>query len=212
MSTYSILLLTHRIVVTLFFLQYVIKLALLLMNNNETLDKYSKTTRIPESVVSVLFLVTGVWMIATGALVSTLMIIKLLCIIAAIPLAIVGFKRRNKMLAILSVLLITGAYGLAEVNKKHKGEINTTSTSTDNSSDPIAIGQKFYAGSCANCHGADGKLGGSGAKDLSATQLTADQQKDLIRHGKGAMPEYPVQALSNEQLNDVVMYVATLKK
>jgi cytochrome c5 len=205
---YSAILLTHRIVVSLFLLHYLVKTVLLLLDRKEQLAKYTAATRIVEMVVSVLFLVTGGWMLVQGAMVGKFMVIKLLCVFASIPLAVVGFKRGNKALALLSILLILGAYGLAEMNKKAKtgGKIDTSSTAAD----PVATGKAIYTVSCVNCHGADGKLGLSGAKDLSVTQLTMDEQKAAIRNGKNAMPGY--KDLTDEQLEGLVAYIGTLRK
>lgn len=207
MAMYSTILTTHKIVVTLFLLHYFFKLVLLLNSRNEFLDKYSRATRVPEMILAVLFLVTGGWMIFSGAILNSLLIIKLVCIFAAIPTAIVGFRKKNKTLAALAVFLIFTAYGLAEMNRKAKtgGKIDT-STATD----PIAVGKIVYSNSCINCHGADGKMGGSGAKDLSASTLTNDQKIDLIRHGKNAMPAY--KDLTDQQVKDVIQYINTLKQ
>src|SRR5688500_15497418 len=98
---YKILLETHRVVVLLFLLHYVLKLVLLLTNRSEQLDRYSKAMRIPEMVLSILFLVTGGWMMIAGDAISTLQIIKLVCVFASIPLAVIGFKKRNKALGAL---------------------------------------------------------------------------------------------------------------
>jgi uncharacterized membrane protein SirB2 len=204
---YNILLQTHKVVVLLFLLHYVLKLVLLLTNRNEQLDRYSKSMRIPEMVLSVLFLITGGWMMIVGNAFSTLQIIKLVCVFASIPLAVIGFKKRNKMLGALSVLLIVLAYGLAEMNKKAKTgpKVDTTSIG-----DPMEAGKLIYTNSCINCHGGDGKLGGSGSKDLAVVALSVDEQKALIRNGKGAMPGY--KDLSEAQLDAVVQYIATFQQ
>ena len=142
-----------------------------------------------------------------GAVFGSLIIIKLICVFTSIPLAVIGFKKGNKMLAFTAVVLIVLAYGLAEMNKKAK-----TGPKVDTSSitDPIAAGKLIYTNTCVNCHGSDGKLGGSGSKDLSATQLSVEEQKALIRNGKNAMPGY--KDLSDEQVDAVVQYLATLKQ
>ena len=177
------------------------------MNKNEQLAKYSKTTRIPEIVLSFGFLLSGAGMLFSGAAFSTLLIIKIVCVFASIPLAIIGFKKGNKVLAFLSVFLIVTSYGLAEMNKKAKtgAKIDTSSIT-----DPIAAGKLIYTNTCVTCHGADGKLGLSGAKDLSATQLSVDEQKLQILNGKNSMPGY--KDLTDEQIDAVVKYMATLKQ
>lgn len=204
---YTGLLHSHKAFVILFLLHYVFKLVLLLTNRKDALDRYSKSMRIPEMVLSIGFLVTGGWMLVKGSVFGNLLIIKLICVFASIPLAVIGFKKGNKALAFSAVALIVASYGLAEMNKKSK-----TGPKVDTSSitDPIAAGKLIYTNTCVNCHGSDGKLGVSGSKDLSLTFLSADEQKTLIRNGKNAMPGY--KDLSDEQVDAVVQYVATLKQ
>jgi mono/diheme cytochrome c family protein len=200
--------LIHRILVTLFLLQYVVKLILLLVGKTEELAKYTKMTRVIEIIVSVGFLVTGIWLLYNTTPISTLLIIKLVCVLAAIPTAIIGFKRGNKALAALAVVLILAAYGLAEANKKHQGDVKVDTSST---SDPLEKGKIVYQNAtCINCHGADGKLGVNGAKDLSVTTLSIDEQKAIIKSGKGMMP--PFDKLTDDQLKDVTFYIGTLRK
>src|SRR2546423_9324679 len=106
----------HVIVVNIFVLIYFIKI-ILLFTNISSLEKCSKAIRIPEMVVSTLFLVTGIWLYVILSAIKTLQIIKLACILISIPLAVTGFKKLNKAMAVLSFLLIVGAYGLAEMAK-----------------------------------------------------------------------------------------------
>lgn len=207
---YTGMLHTHKLVVLLFLIHYVVKLVMLQMGKSEQLAKYTKITKVPEMILSVGFLFSGGYMLFTTMAFTTLMIVKLVCVFASIPLAVIGFKKGNKALATLAVLLILAAYGLGEVNKAKKAgpKVDTTTVSGD----AITVGKTVYNASCLNCHGADGKLGLSGAKDLSITQLTAEQQKELIRKGKNAMPPYGVEVLTDEQLDAVVQYVGTLKQ
>jgi mono/diheme cytochrome c family protein len=204
---YTGLLHSHKVFVLLFLLHYVLKLVLLLTNRNEQLDRYSKSMRIPEMVLSVGFLVTGVWMMISSNTLSTLQIIKLVCVFVSIPLAVIGFKNKNKVLGALAVLLIIMAYGLAEMSKKAKAgpKVDTSAIA-----DPMEAGKFIYTNSCINCHGPDGKLGGSGSKDLSEVHLSMDEQKALIRNGKNAMPGY--KDLSEAQLDAVVQYIATFRQ
>ncbi len=206
---YTGLLHSHNLFVTLFFLHYVIKLVLLLTNKQEQLAKYSKTTKVPEMILSFGFLLTGGWMLFKGAAFTTLITIKLVCVFTSIPLAIIGFKKRNKVLAFIAVALIVASYGLAEVNKKEKtgAKIDTTTIT-----DPIVAGKLIYVNKCQQCHGEIGNGGGSGAKDLSLTQLTLDEQKVMVRNGKNAMPGFKEDVLSDADIDAVLQYVATLKQ
>ncbi len=205
---YTGLLHSHKLFVILFLLHYVLKLVLLLLNRTEHLERYSQKTRIIEMIISVGFLLTGGGMLIKGAAITNFIIIKLICVFASIPIAVIGFKRKNKALAFLSVFLIVMAYGLSEMSKKSKAgdKIETSSIQ-----DPIEKGKLIYANTCATCHGTDGKLNLSGAKDLSVTQLTAEQQKELIKKGKSTMPAYG-NLYDDAEIDAMVLYIGTLKQ
>lgn len=177
---------THYLVVCLFLLLYVIKTILLLSDRRELLEKFTKKTRVFEMIVSALFLITGIYLAAQLAFNSRydyLFWIKLVMVFASIPLAVIGFKRGNKILASLSLLFITGAFGLAEVYgaKRAKEKVPAEVVADAGSN------QALYIQNCSLCHGADGKLGASGAKDLTKTTLTVEEIKNIILHGKGLM-------------------------
>lgn len=200
---------SHKLIVLVFLVHYVVKLVLLLMNRNDSLAKYSKATRVPEMILSAGFLVTGGWMLFKGAYFSKLIIIKMICIFASIPLAVIGFKKGNKVLAFIAVFLIVMSYGLAEMNKKAKtGKKIEIPANTE----PLVAGKLLYVNKCAQCHGEIGNGGKSGSKDLSLSKLSAEEQMVAIRTGKNAMPGFKEDILSDSDLDDVVKYVATLKQ
>ncbi|RMG18966.1 MAG: hypothetical protein D6730_22240 [Bacteroidetes bacterium] len=212
---YTGLLHTHKLVVTLFFLLYLGKIILLLLNKTELLDKLSKKLRIPEMVISVLFLLTGVVMIFQVAEVTPLMIVKLVLVFASIPIAIRGFKQHHKLLASLAVLMIIAAYGLSEMNK-----IGVDSTPLPETviTDPAqanydlsAHGKAIYERNCIVCHGEDGKKRASGAKDLTVTQLDEAAIEQLILKGKNAMPGYE-KVLNQQEIKAVMAYVKGFKQ
>lgn len=68
-----------------------------------------------------------------------------------------------------------------------------------------------YAINCASCHGQDGKLGASGAKDLSKSNATDGFIKNTIAKGndKGMMP-YD-QILGKREIDGLVKFVKTLR-
>jgi mono/diheme cytochrome c family protein len=43
---------------------------------------------------------------------------------------------------------------------------------------------------CATCHGSEGNLQMSGAKNITVSQLSADEIKNQIIHGKAGMPPF----------------------
>ena len=193
---------THYLVVTLFLFIYVIKTILLLSNKNDLLVNFTKKVKVFEMIVSALFLITGIYLatqLPFGGKYDYLFWIKLVMVFASIPVAVIGFKRQNKILAALSLLLITGAFGLAEVYSKKKG-ITKQSSEVVSSND----GKALYEAKCVLCHGDDGKLGLTGAKDISATAMDVAAMKEIILKGKGAMP--PAQ-VTEEQAAAIADYV-----
>lgn len=207
---YHLIVVAHRVFVTAFLLHYVWKTFLLVSNKKDILAAYTAKTRIAEMVVSLCFLLTGFYLIYAGPALSTTMWIKIAMVFASIPIAIIGFKRGIKPMAIVAVLLIVGAYGLAEMNKaKYKKEDKAPVDTTAVAGDPVAVGKEVYTAKCVACHGDAGDAQLGGAKNLKITTLTDDQQKDIILHGKGGMSAFP---LPDDQLNGVIAYLKTLKQ
>lgn len=198
---------THYLVVSLFLLLYVIKTVLLLSNKNDLLTVFSKKTKVFEIVISFIFLLTGIYLmtqIPYGGKYDYLLWIKLTMIFASIPIAVIGFRKQRKMLAALSLLMITGSFGLGEIYHKKKGIAKGPETKTDTHEVAATDGKSLYEANCVLCHGSDGKLGMAGAKDLGATVLDQAAIKEIIVHGKGAMPAAPV---NDEQATAIAEYV-----
>jgi len=201
---------THLFSVTAFLLIYLVKTILLLSNKEASLAKFTKGVKVPEMIVSTLFLVTGVYMLIEGPGATTLQIIKIIIVFASIPVAVIGFKKKNKALAVLSLLMIVAAYGLAEVNKKRSLQ-GTSVTSSDAPEGAAVSGHDIFMDRCTSCHGEDGKLGLSGAKDLSVSTLDLESRIEIIRNGKAPMAGY-AGVLTEEQIKAVAEYTETLKK
>ncbi|MCW3125525.1 MAG: c-type cytochrome [Bacteroidetes bacterium] len=207
---YHKIVLIHRILVSLFLLHYVVKGYFLIADKKETLAGYTAKTKIAEMVLSALFLASGIYLVAAGPALSMLMYIKLALVFASIPLAIIGFKKGNKILAIIAILFLIAAYGLAEISAKHYKKEDKKPVDTSNiTSGPVAVGQDIYKAKCLDCHGAKGDAGLAGAKNLRITQLTDDQIKDVIHNGRPGMNPFP--AIEEDQLNGLVAYIRTLK-
>ena len=157
-------------------------------------------------IISVLFLATGIYLANSSGNIGQLFWIKIMCVAASIPIAVVAFKKSKKGLAALAMLLIIASYGLGEMNKK--GEKTTPDEFAN--VDPALLGQTIYEKKCMNCHGADGKLGLSGSKDLTISPLSRDEKIMVVKEGKNAMMSFKDQ-LDEMQINSVVDYVSQLK-
>ena len=129
---------------------------------------------------------------------STLMIIKITLVLLSIPLAVVGYKKKNKVLATLSFFLIVVSFGLAHKAKDAKAGKKLATLN----------GKEIFTEKCALCHGDNGKLGMSGAKDLSVTQLDHASIVTIVTDGKNTMASYK-SSLSAEQIEAVASYVET---
>ena len=200
---YTGILHTHTLVVSLFLLIYLIKTALLVFGKTEMLQNFTKKFRIPEMVISVLFFATGIYLAINTGNSGAWLWVKLAAVLISIPLAVIGFKRMNKNLALLSLILLIYAYGISDTKSPFFKKENKTVAS--------ANGKEIYEAQCTSCHGADGKSGMSGAKDLSASQLKSDEKINIITNGKNAMKGYK-EVLTAEQISAVTEFTETLKK
>lgn len=221
MTIDQLLLPVHKISVITFLLIYVVKTTLLLAKKPSALKSFTRATKVIEMLVSVLFLVTGVWMLAETGTASTLQIIKFLCVLVAIPLAIVGFKKEKKPLAIASLVLIIAAYGLAEVNKKQKEKNAGTATVSETTAvetnpdmegyDKVKHGGFVYKElNCAMCHGQKGDATLNDAKDLTITTLDEAAIKDVVKNGRMKMPAFA--GITDVQNDALAAYIKSLKK
>ena len=189
---------THYLMVVLFTLIYLIKTILLLSDRDELLEKFKKKTKIAEMIVSFGFLATGIYLMTQLPAINMYHIIKISLVFLSIPLAVVGFKNKNKVLAALSFFLIIVSFSLAYKAKEMKAGAG-----------PIAkTGKEIFEDKCSLCHGNDGKLGMSGAKNLAITTLNHQSIVDIITNGKNAMAAYKA-TLSAEQIEAVSSYIET---
>ena len=211
---YTGLLHTHRLSVILFLFIYLVKLTFLLLNQRENLAKFTRWMKIPEMVISSLFLLTGIAMLFQIGRSSFWLYVKIGLVFLSIPIAVRGFKKQQKALAILAVFLIVCVYGLAEMQKKMvvKGDIPVSITLDSQSQEYniLAHGEALFNANCTTCHGEDGKGQLSGAKDLTQGKLSDVEIKKLIRQGKNAMPPYE-RIYSDEEINALVEFVKTYR-
>lgn len=82
------------------------------------------------------------------------------------------------------------------------------------SNEPISLedARAVYTLNCASCHGPDGTLQASNAKDLSVSTLDEKSIEKMIRKGndKGMMPYEDM--LSTSEIKGLVKFVQNLRK
>lgn len=193
----------HTTVVLLFLVFLLFKTVLLLANRIELLDRVRAKTKVVEMILGTLILATGGYLLAISGPVAGYLWIKIVLVLLAIPLGIIGLARKKKLLAIISVLLFVYVYGMAET-KSYKFK-----------QDPIEVaegadaGKEIYTKLCISCHGEDGRKGLYKAPDLTASALSAAEKQQRILHGKGMMRGYEDQ-LTEEQVQAVLDYLDKL--
>ena len=206
----------HITSVMVFLIIYLIKTILLLANANETLEKFKAKTKVLEMIVSTAFLGTGIYMLFNIPEIKPLLVIKIGIVFASIPIAIIAYKKNNKALAVLSLVMIIASYGLAEMSKKQSNATvpSLPGDAVNNLTDEEfaeKFGKDLYIIECNKCHGTDGKLGISGAKDLSTSILSSEEAIEIITNGTGAMPIYK-DIYNDRQIKAVATYIQSFKK
>lgn len=74
----------------------------------------------------------------------------------------------------------------------------------------IISGIEIYKTRCVSCHGADGRMGANGAKELPSSPLDASQRIEVVTYGRKIMPGFK-EMLSKEEIKAVVDFTMTLK-
>jgi uncharacterized membrane protein SirB2 len=193
--------------VTLFLILYVVKFILLFANKNEALNKLRSKTKVPEMIISTLFLVTGIYLTVTAGngILGTWFYIKIALVIGALVTGVIAFKKQSKPLAVVMLLSLLYVYGISETKSlgMKKADI---SKQVEGAQSGAAI---FEKANCVGCHGADGNAGLGGAKPLGLSTLTPEEIKAIVTNGKNSMPAHK---LESAQLDSVVSYVLSMRK
>ncbi|MGJ3234191.1 c-type cytochrome [Marivirga sp.] len=214
---------THVLVVTLFLLFLLFKTVLLLINKNELLAKVRKFKMI-DPILGVLMLATGGYLLSLyGAAAPTYLWVKLVIVLIIIPIGIVAFKKENKAMAIIALLLTFYIYGVSEVGSLTFSKEETVAVADDSpaqnaqevviegeTSDILKTGKEVYLSECKKCHGKDGKKGLFKSPDLTESKLNLSERVAWIKKGKGVMPAYENE-LSASEIEAVALYLDELK-
>jgi cytochrome c6 len=73
-------------------------------------------------------------------------------------------------------------------------------------------GKEIYTDRCVVCHGPDGKLGASGAKDLTRSTMDSTEMVDVIKNGRNGMPRQARYFVTDQELANTIDYIISLRK
>lgn len=198
----------HVLLVVLFVVTTLVKTILLFVNQEKFLS-YRAKTKLPEIIITVLFLVTGIVMITLkSGHFHNLFWVKIGSILLAIPMSVIGFKKQAKAPALVGAFAFILIYGLAEMSSK-KALIKPVEVETEKIG-TVEHGKQLYNLNCVVCHGEQGDKNLGGAANLQNSQLTENLVKEMIQKGSKKMPAFG--SLKKVEIEALTLYVKGLQK
>ncbi len=198
----------HVTLVILFLGFFMVKLVLLMLGKNRTLNRIRSRFKIVDIILGTLMLLTGVFLLTLKQNFEFYMVTKIVLMMVAIPLGIVGIKRGKVALSLSSIIIFAYIYVVAETrsakfNRSHKV------IEYDESISEIKQGKIIFNVLCVECHGQDGKKKLFNAPDLTSSKLSESEKRNVITNGKKVMPKYR-NDLHKEEIEKLLKYVQTL--
>lgn len=89
---------------------------------------------------------------------------------------------------------------------------SSSGSSSKAETDVPPSGKELYLENCTVCHGEDGKLGASGAKDLTESTLSDNEVLQRINEGKNGMPPMKSVLETKENVSAVAEYIKGMRK
>ena len=205
----------HITVTSIFLFIYLAKVYLLAAEKTEIFDKLRSKTKIADMILGSLIIITGVFLTVKAPVIETYLIVKIVLVIASIPMGIIAMRKANKPMAIAVLAIYFYVFLIARTKSLtlQKDAYVTPVATVDATSGAIVTdeGKIVFEAKCALCHGVDGKLMLNGAKDLSVSKLTKAETIEMIKSGKGLMPGFKDE-LNEQQLNALAGYAEGLRK
>ena len=217
----------HVLAVVLFLILFIVKAFMLFTNKTQALENFRRKTRFADIFFGVLILLTGGYLMLHYPNLPGWLLTKVLLVLAAIPAGIIGFKKRQKPLVALALLIFVYVYHVAE-NKSlafGKAAPEQTTEITDNkpftenitkengmvpeektapaisdvmSQTATSNAKQIYLQQCEVCHTRKDKKGKNLGSDLAYSKLNLAERTAVILNGRGEMPAYKGQISEQE--------------
>lgn len=198
----------HVTLVILFMGFFTLKLILLILGKNRTLDGIRNRFKIVDIILGTLMLLTGVFLLTLKQNFEFYMVTKIVLMLIAIPLGIVGMKRGRVALSLSSIIIFAYIYVVAET-RSAKFKRSHMVIEYDESISAIEQGKIIFNALCVECHGQDGKKSLFNAPDLTSSKLSESEKRKVITNGKKVMPKYK-NDLHEEEIEKLLKYIQTL--
>ena len=198
----------HVTIVILFFGFFMLKLVLLILGKNHTLNHIRNRFKIVDIILGSLMLLTGVFLLTLKQNFEFYLVTKIVLMMLAIPLGIVGIKRGRVVLALGSIIIFVYIYGVAET-RSAKFKRTYKVIEYDKSITEIEQGKIIFNALCVECHGQDGKKSLFNAPDLTSSKLSEDEKRQVITNGRKVMPKYK-NDLHEEEIEKLLKYIKAL--
>jgi cytochrome c6 len=115
-------------------------------------------------------------------------------------------------LLIISALVYSACQGKKADSTSDTAAVTPAPEATAPAAAPVnAEGKKTFETYCILCHGADGKLGLNGSKDLSISTLSIEEKINQVTNGKNTMTPFK-DILTADEIKAVAEYTLSLKQ
>lgn len=206
---------THVLFVSLFILLYLVKTLMLLFSSREKLDRFNTRMRIPESIISTLFLATGLYLAFHSGLIRSgyWFWVKMAIVVLSIPVGFIAYRRHIKWLGVVILLSYVYVFGMAQTKSVRFNPVDVYRIREGQADIEAGANraESLYETYCALCHGKAGDAGLNGAFNLQESVLSPDETEMVIREGRKSMKGFG-RVLSEDEINRVRDYVIGLRE
>lgn len=117
----------------------------------------------------------------------------------------------RKLFLVFSIGLVVWACSDSGAADAKADQQAATASKTETPAAKKVDGEKIYKKRCVVCHGINGDMGMSGAKDLTQSELTVEERMTIVTNGKNVMTAFG-EILDEDEIKAVAEYTLELKK